>query len=110
MKIPNAANAEIAPAKLLAYLLNPSHRRGGTKAKLLLSFGYRADDWQRLEADLRREHLTADVVEWRDTEYGRRYEIIAPVIAPNGRSLRIRSIWQVDTGTDYPRLITMYPE
>ncbi len=110
MKIPNADKAEIAPAKLRDYLLNPVHRRGGTKAKLLLSLGYRGDEWQRLEADLRRRHLAADVADWRDTDYGRRFEIAAPLVTPGGRSVLFRSVWQIDTGMDHPRLITIYPE
>src|SRR5947209_7614719 len=39
MPIPNAARATIATEKLTAYLLNPSHKRGGAKAKRLLSLG-----------------------------------------------------------------------
>jgi hypothetical protein len=110
MKIPNAENAEIAPAKLKDYILNPDHKRGGSKARLLLSFGYRADDCPRLADDLRRFHLSVAVNSERDTDYGRRYEIIAPLATPDGRSLMIHSVWQIDTGTDRPRLITIFPE
>jgi hypothetical protein len=28
---------------------------------------------------------------------------------PGGKNVRFCSIWQVDTGTDVPRFITMYP-
>lgn len=110
MKLPHADKAEIAPAKLKDYLLNPAHRRGGTKARLLHSFGYRAEVWQQLEADLRTQHLIAEVSTWRDTDYGRTFEIVAPLVTPHGRSLLIRSVWQIDTGTDHPRLITIVPE
>jgi hypothetical protein len=50
--IPNASRATIAAQKLTAYLLNPSHKRGGAKARLLLSLGYRADAPEALESDL----------------------------------------------------------
>lgn len=53
MRIPNADKAIIAQEKLTDYLLNPAHRRGATKARLLLACGYRADAWQILEADER---------------------------------------------------------
>ena len=56
MMIPKADKAVIAKDKLCDYLLNPVHRRGGSKAKLLLSMGYSGDDWQRLETDLRVHH------------------------------------------------------
>ncbi len=109
MKIPNAENAVIAPEKLRDYLLNSAHRKGGTKARLLLALGYAADDWQRLEADLRAQHLTAEVLEESDSDYGNCYVIVAPLTAPSGRAMPFRSVWQIDTGADYPRLITMYP-
>jgi hypothetical protein len=41
MTIPSADQAIIAVEKLSAYLLNPSHRRGAAKARLLTSLGYR---------------------------------------------------------------------
>ena len=110
MMIPNADKAVIAKDKLCEYLLNPVHRRGGSKAKLLLSMGYSGDDWQRLESDLRVHHLTAEVDCETDTDYGKRYEIVAPLPGLGGGLVLFRSIWQIDIGTDFPRLITMYPE
>jgi hypothetical protein len=41
--IPNADHAIIAVEKLTAYMLNTSHKRGGTKARLLISLGYRTN-------------------------------------------------------------------
>jgi hypothetical protein len=110
VKLPNAENAVIAPDKVRDYLLNPTHRKGGSKAKLLISLGYAAADWHRLEADLRGQHLCADVAEETETDYGTSYAIVAPPNTPSGRTVLFRSMWQIDTGTDYPRLITMYPE
>ena len=40
MTIPNAERAVIAMEKLTEYLLNMSHKRGGAKARLLLSPHY----------------------------------------------------------------------
>ena len=109
MKLPNAEGAIISYEKIVLYLLNTAHRRGGSKARLLLSFGYTVQNWQRLVDDLRAYHLTADVAAVRSTPYGTRYEIRAPLITPSGRSLIVRTIWQIDLGTDVPRLITLYP-
>ncbi|MGE0876375.1 MAG: DUF6883 domain-containing protein [Burkholderiales bacterium] len=109
MRIPNAEKAIIVPQKLRDYLLNSAHRRGSTKARLLLACGYRADAWQVLEADLRGQHLTSEFAVARENPYGRRFEISAPLATPSGRRILFRSIWQIDTGTDFPRLITLYP-
>jgi hypothetical protein len=91
-------------------LLNLEHRRGGSKAKLFHSLGYDVQDWQQLADDVRQQHLAAEVVEERDTFWGRRYEVVAPLTGPTGDTVLFRSIWQIDLGSDRPRLITMYPE
>lgn len=63
MKLPNAENAVISEDKLVGYLLDLGHRRGGSKANLLYSLGYDALHWEVLEHDLRLQHLTADVID-----------------------------------------------
>ena len=110
MKLPNREGAIIAPAKLTEYLLNVEHWRGGTKARLLVQFGYSANNWQQLEADIRQYHLEADVDVIRVTPYGERYEISASLQTPSGESLHVRTVWQIDLGQDLPRLITLVPD
>jgi hypothetical protein len=110
MKLPNADNAVIDHAKIVDYLLDIEHPHGGSKARLLVSLGYSpADPWQ-LENDLRSMHLPEDVLATSQTRWGIRYEIVAPLTGPSGDSVLFRSVWQIDLGTDAPRLITMYPE
>src|SRR5437773_2912952 len=99
MKMPGAERAVIAPAKLRDYLLNAEHGRGGSKARLLISLGYAPEDWQRLEADLRTQHLTAEVTGESEGGYGKSYVIVAPLSTPSGRVVVFRSVWQIDTGT-----------
>jgi Domain of unknown function (DUF6883) len=110
MKLPHADQAIIAQDKLCNYLLNVAHRRGASKAKLLLAMGYHPDHWQQLEASIRLQHLSAEVETTVNTEYGTRYNIIAPLQGPLAPAVIFRSVWQIDTGTEVPRLITMYPE
>lgn len=110
MRIPNADSAVIEEQKIVGYVLNAGHRRGGSKAALLLQFGYAPATWRRLADDLRRDHLTQNVDLTRTTPYGERYEIRAVLQTPSGRPLVVRSIWQIDLGTTSPRLITLYPD
>jgi len=110
MKLPNAENAVIDRAKIVQYLLDVDHPQGGSKARLLHSLGYSAADWTRLESDLRAAHLSEDVLATRQTLWGMRYEVLGPLTGPTGDSVLFRSVWQIDVGTDRPRLITMYPE
>jgi len=89
--------------------MNVSHKRGGPKARLLLSVGCRSDDPRSLEPDLRTQHLSLGVARTSQNAYGVVYEIEGPIKAPGGKIVRFCSIWQVDTGTDVPRFIAMYP-
>ncbi len=110
MQIPNSDNAVIEQDKLVLYLLDVEHLRGGSKAKLLNSLGYDSKNWQQLANDLRLQHLQLDVLGERETLWGKRYDIVAPLTGPNGDTVLFHSVWQIDLGTDRPRLITMYPE
>jgi hypothetical protein len=71
--------------------------------------GYRTDSPEALESHLRAQRLALDATRKSQNEYGVAYEIDGPITTPGGRVVRFRSIWQIDTGTDVPRFITMYP-
>lgn len=62
-----------------------------------------------LESDLRMQHLPLGVTRTSENPYGMVFEIEGPIKTPSGKTVRFCSIWQVDTGTDVPRFITMYP-
>jgi hypothetical protein len=72
--------------------------------------GYETSNWQTLAADVRAQHLAQDVVGSSENDYGVCYEVVAPLTGPAGRTITFRSVWQIDTGSDFPRLITMVPE
>ncbi|MGK7946482.1 MAG: DUF6883 domain-containing protein [Microcystaceae cyanobacterium] len=110
MKLPNRKNAIIETSKLRDYLLNYSHKRGGTKAKLLLKNGYSQENWQQLEQDIRQTHLNQDIDIIKETVYGTRYEITAELLTPIGKKLLVKTVWQIDQGKTFPRLITLFPD
>jgi hypothetical protein len=110
MRIPNSDRAIIESSKLTEYLLNIDHKRGGAKAKLLIQFGYSIDNWQQLELDIRQFHLAQDVTVIKETDYGTRYEISSSLMTPIDRPLVVKTVWQIDIGTDVPRLITLVPD
>ena len=99
----------IAQEKLTGYLLNLAHKRGGAKARLLEKFGYGADQYQQLADDIRAQFETEVDLE-RATAYGVRYEIRMTLQTPIGQTLTVRTVWQIDDGTDFPRLITLFPD
>jgi hypothetical protein len=109
MKLPNADKLIIEREKIVEYLLNPTHRFGGSKARLFDRFGFEPEHWQRLADALRIHGQTHEVKRVRETGFGPRFQVEGRLNAPDGRSPRVRSVWQQDHGAVAPRLITAYP-
>lgn len=100
----------IAPEKLYEYILNPFHPDGKSKAQFLQEIGYDQAHWQLLEKDLREQHLSIEADRGKESNYGQKYEIVAPLAGPNGKEHRIRSIWMIRHGENFARFITLIPE
>jgi filamentous hemagglutinin len=109
MKLPNAEAAVIERRKIVGYLLNAAHRYGASKARFFGAYGFHIENWERLAQALRRHGESHDVKRVKETGFGPRYQIEGRLVAPDGRSPLVRSIWQMDQGEVAPRLITAYP-
>ena len=109
MKLPNADNLVVEREKILDYLLNTTHPYGASKARFFARFGFQAEEWQQLAQALRHHGQTHEVKRAQETGFGPRYQVEGRLGAPDGRSPRVRSIWQLDHGEVAPRLITAYP-
>ena len=96
--------------KLRDYLLNPAHPEGATKAQYLSEMGYTQDNFHILEVDLRNQHLTCDEQPGKVSNYGVKYEIVAPLVGPNGKKRLIRSVWMIRKKEAFARLFTLIPE
>jgi len=110
VQIPNADQAVIEPEKLYGYLLAPSHPIGRFKAAFFLTLGYTSDNWRRLDADLRSQHLSQESTLEASAMYGQKYTIRARLEGPSGASADTVSVWVVRTGEEFPRFVTAYPE
>lgn len=109
MRIPNADQATIDPVKLHGYLLSPAHPVGRFKERFFAALGYTPDNWRRLEADLRAQHLSQEAELGAVSWYGQKYEIRAMMTGPAGRSAEVVSVWIVLANEDIPRFLTAYP-
>ncbi len=98
-------NAIISPNKLTQYLLIPLPK--DDKSQYLAQGGYNLDNWQQLEKDLREQILTLEAQPTLKTKYGQKYQIIGSLICPNGRSLKIKTIWIVTEETT--KFVTLFP-
>ncbi|MGH7407240.1 MAG: DUF6883 domain-containing protein [Candidatus Methylomirabilales bacterium] len=109
MRLPNADRAVIEPAKLHAYLLSRTHPLGRLKAAFFFGLGCSSEDWRRLAADLRSQHLTRDATPRESSRYGKKWEIRAPLEGPSGNLADVVSVWVVLANEDFPRFVTAYP-
>ena len=109
MNLLNAENAEVDREKITDYLLSITNPRGRSKAAFFLSFGFTMEHWQGFAEALRLQGTIHEVVKVAQTVYGSRYHVDGTLETPDGRNPQVRTVWQTDVGSDYPRLITAYP-
>ena len=109
MKLPNADKALVEREKIVGYLLNTAHPYGASKARFFAGFGFHAQRWELLAQALRRHAQHHGVKMMKETGHGPRFQVEGNLDTPDGRSPRVRSVWQLDRGEVAPRLITAYP-
>ena len=109
MRLPNASQAVVQREKITDYLLSEAPASGGGKPGFFASFGFSADNWQALASALLSLGSAYEVAQVEETEFGVKYVIEGRLDTPDGRNPRVRTIWQIDWGTDYPRLVSAYP-
>jgi len=42
------------------------------------------------------------------TEYGDKYRIVGALVGPNGRTLRVVSVWMIEAATRTTKFLTLY--
>jgi hypothetical protein len=107
--LPNADQARIDPRKLRDYALNLGHVSGRYKALYFAQMGYTAQDWQRLERDIRTQHLSQSAEPGQPSPFGRKYTITAPLHGPNGEVRQVTTVWIIRAGDSIPELVTITP-
>jgi hypothetical protein len=108
MNLPFAEQAIVADAKLVDYLLDPSHPRGRGKARFFLDLGFQEERPEGLRAALLTLAQTSDMVAV-EHPYGTKYVGDGEVRAPNGSLVRLRTVWLLDGNRPPPRFVTAYP-
>jgi hypothetical protein len=115
--LPQAPRALIDPAKFTHYAMDPNHPRNGGKWKAFEALGYdvRSEAGRQRAAQdvinqLRKQLVTTAATENKTTQYGRRFQVRAPIIGLNGEEGTLVTIWQFDVGSDVPRLVTHWLE
>lgn len=108
-KLPNAEQAVVPQLKITHYLLSLTSKKGQTKARFFLSFGFAVEDWETMADALKRHAVTHPVASRRETAYGIHYNVEGDLETPDARNPRVRSVWKIETGETLPVLVTAYP-
>ena len=109
MKLPNARQARVQPEKITRYPLAEDPSAGGGKPNFFARFGFRPDNWRELADALLAAGGAYEVARVEETNFGIKYVVEGRIDTPDGRNPRTRTIWQIDWGKDYPRLVSAYP-
>ena len=88
--------------KITHYLLSFTSPDGRPKANFFTRFGFRASEWEVFAEALCLLCLENEVVDIKETIHGVQYVIIGMIPTPDGRNPTIRTVWQIDSGTDFP--------
>ena len=96
-RLPYLDRAVVPEAKIVNYLLSARHSGGRAKARLLESFGFRAQNWHALRDAVIAHAMANDITASQRTRFGTRYEIDGPLPTPDGRAPMVRVVWFVES-------------
>jgi len=105
MRLPS--DTIIARRKVSDYLL--VSRPEDDKSAFLAGAGYVARTEDLLLADLRTQLLPMEARLLEHGEYGTKYAIDGKLTGPNGRTLRVVSIWMIEHAGGKCKFVTLYP-
>jgi len=109
MKLPFRERVVVPSAKLVDYLLSPTHLVGKTKARFFAAFGFDLANAAELEQQLIAIAQTEDVQAITTTTFGTKYVLGGILQVADGRQTLIETVWIMETDTDQPRFVTAYP-
>lgn len=107
--LPSHNLAKIDDNKLIGYALNKMHPKGKDKAVAFEKYlGYTIDNKDELSKQIHK-NLGRYRCSKRDaTQYGQPFEVAMVIKGANGRFARVKTGWIIDTGSDTPRLTSLY--
>lgn len=106
MRLPNAKRAVVEELKITEYLLSLTRTEGASKARFFTRFGFTIEQWEVLAEALYSHCLEDEVVETEETVHGIKHVIFGIIRTLYGREPYIRTVRQIDHGSDFPRFVT----
>jgi len=105
----HAESAVVDPRKVNDYLLSMTHPEGRSKARFFISHGFKAAEPGPLITALLRHAREGKVRLSRRNVFGSIHTVRGPLLTPDGRGPMVETVWIIEFGTEFPRLITAYP-
>jgi hypothetical protein len=107
-KLPNANGAVIELTKLRDYCLSSEHPRGRHKARVFReALGLTVTDVEWLQQQFMEAIQNHSAEKQATDRFGSRWRIDIPLTRQD-RSAVVRTIWMINTGENFPRLITCW--
>lgn len=107
-RIPQPHALIVEESKIVAYLLNPQHKEGASKAKFFCNRGFTAGEWQKLAGALRTHGATREVTATEQTAFGLKYIVECAIATPDKSDPCVLTVW-IQKGKLPPRLVTAHP-
>jgi len=114
-KLPGADKAVLDMRKFTEYMLNKQHPKGGSKARYMEeALGYtRADAVELMKVFQEQVKVqNVEAIEFNGNQSGYLFvvQVEVPGIGPKaGRTLPIRTVWNINPGAKAPTFVTAYP-
>lgn len=106
-RLPNSISASTIKGKIQGYFLNSNHPVGKHKARVLNSvLGYHYENWEELSNKIFDAVQTAYVTKETSTKHGTKYIVPVRIAGRKNKSMVVKTVWQIDKGTNIPRFIT----
>jgi hypothetical protein len=108
VRLPNADDAVVDPAKVRDYLLSLEHPVGRAKARFFLALGFTREDWPVLQRALLDHARLSDAAPGLPSPFGQKHRVEGILQGP-ARAATIHTIWLVRPDDDRPHFITAFP-
>lgn len=99
----------VVPEKVTHYLLIQNSDKSRSRCKFFTSFGFDPKHPDLLLDAIFRHPETGVTTQIPTDEYGERWNVVGPILTPDGRNPIIRTGWIKDT-SDPPRFVSAIPK
>jgi hypothetical protein len=110
MELPNGDEASVPDRKLREYLLSETHPVGKAKARFWRSNGFDDHNLEALREALIAIARSGEMVAALPSPHGVKYVVEGMLYTPLDSSVRVQTVWIVESGQVIPRLVPAYPD